>query len=136
MGSEVHVLIKRGGVPMSLDYIEHEGNRILYLDLEGALGAAEKIDEIRRLNLTLRECPETGVLVLVNIKSFMPGHGFMDFATNTMLERADRIRKAAYIGVDRRNKKLFNYFDSFNKGVVNRKVFEDRRVALSWLIEI
>jgi hypothetical protein len=121
---------------MSLDYIEHEGARILYLDLEGAMGAAEKIEEIRRLNLLIRECPEAGVLVLVNVKSFMPGHGFMDFATDTMIERADKIRKAAYIGVDRRNKKLFHYFDSFNKDAVNRRAFEDRGAALSWLIEI
>lgn len=119
---------------MSLDYIEHEGIRILYLDLEGAMGAAEKIDEIRRLNLRIRECPESDVLVLINLANFMPGRGFMDFATDTLIERADKIRKAAYFGVDKRNKKLFEYYDAFNKHVVDRKVFADRRAALSWLV--
>jgi hypothetical protein len=126
----------RVGDLMSLDYIEHEGIRILYLDLEGVMGAAEKIEEIRRLNLLIRECPEAGVLVLINLASFMPGRGFMDFATDSLVERAGKIRKAAYIGVDKRNKKLFEYYDAFNKRVVDRKVFEDRCDALSWLIEI
>lgn len=119
---------------MSLDYIDYEGATILYLNLEGEAGAAEKIDEVRSLNLRIRECPESGVLVLVNLANFMPGRGFMDFAANTLIERASKIKKAAYIGVDKRNKKLFEYFDAFNKNIVDRKVFEDRRAALSWLV--
>jgi len=119
---------------MSLEYIYFEGRQIVFLNLEGVTEAAAKIDHVKNLNLLVAISPNADILVLVNLKGFMPGKDFMEYATETLKERAGKIDRAAYIGLDGRNKKLYDFYDRFNANTIERGYFEDRESALAWLV--
>jgi hypothetical protein len=120
---------------MGIGYLYFKGRKIISLDLEGVVAAQEKIDLIDSLNSLIAGAEDGDSLVLVNLKDFMPGHGFMEFATSSLGLRADKIERAAYIGLGKRNRKLFDSFDKYNQGIVERKSFDDREAALLWLTE-
>jgi GNAT superfamily N-acetyltransferase len=119
---------------MSLDYIYYKGYQIIYLDLEELYESADKLDHINKVNALINSSGKKA-FVLINLRNFMPGQGFMDFATNTLDLRAENIRKAAYIGIGKKNRKLFEYYDKYNLNIVERKIFEDKEAALLWLTD-
>lgn len=118
---------------MSLDKIEYDGKEVLYFNLEDVRNNKNKIEHIDRLNKWLRQSDEM-VLVLINVSNFMPGPDFMEFATVTLNERAKKIKKAAYFGLGKKNKKAYEYFDIYNHDAVERNSFEDMASALEWLV--
>lgn len=117
---------------MSIDWIRHGGVDILYLNLEGVIDPAEKLGHLHRLNALVGDS-EGGILVLINLTDFMPGPGFMEFATESLKDRAHQVAKAAYVGIGNRNRRLFDYYDAFNSMVVDRKTFKSVEQALRWL---
>ncbi len=119
---------------MSIGWIRHGEVDILYLNFEGIVDHADKLEHLRRINELVNEA-EGRALVLVNLADFMPGPGFMDFATDSLKDRADKIRKAAYVGVGRKNRRLFDSYDIYNANVVNRRAFKELDQALAWLVE-
>lgn len=119
---------------MSIGWIRHRGVDILYLNLEGVVDHADKLEHLRRVNELVNQT-EGGALVLVNLSNFMPGPGFMDSASESLKDRADRIRKAAYVGIGRKNRRLFDSYDTYNANVVNRRAFKELDQALAWLVE-
>jgi hypothetical protein len=119
---------------MSIGWIRHADVDILYLNLEGIVDHADKLEHVRRVN-ELVSLAEGGALVLVNLTNFMPGPGFMDFANESLKDRARKIRKAAYVGVERKNRMLFDSYDAYNANVVNRRAFKELDQALAWLVE-
>jgi hypothetical protein len=119
---------------MSLEYIYYNEKKILKMDLEGIKDNLNDIAQV--VDFTKMVCEsEEKVLVLVNVNNYMPGNGFLEYSTKTLDERADKIEKAAYIGINKKNKRMYDYYDKFNSSVVNRKIFEDEETAFMWLTE-
>jgi hypothetical protein len=117
---------------MSLEYIYFKGKKILKMDLEGINDNFNDIAHVIDFTKMVCESNEK-VLVLVNVRNYMPGKGFLEYSTITLDERAGKIEKAAYVGINKKNRKMFEYYDKFNIKVVNRRSFEDESTALLWL---
>ena len=120
---------------MSVGFIHFKGVKLLKLDLENVDDNQIDIEHIQKVNKLIKQY-ERNVLVIINLKNFMPGRYFMEYSTRTLNERASKITRAAYIGIDNRNRKLFELYDRFNAKIVDRKKFENEELALLWLIKI
>jgi hypothetical protein len=118
---------------MSIGYIYFKGEKIIKMNLEGITDSKTAIEHVIKITQMLHESVEK-VLVLVNVKNYMPGNGFLEYSTRTLSTRAEKIKKAAYIGIGKRNKKMYEHYDKFNSNIVNRQTFEDESSALLWLI--
>ena len=118
---------------MSIEWIKYRDVTLLYMNFNKVIRDEDKLEHIKDLNAILQK-EKQKVLVLVNLKGFMPCPGFMELATNTLKDRSDKIMKAAYLGLDDKNMKMFTLYDKYNFGVVNRKNFDEEEKALLWLI--
>lgn len=131
--AKMHVRqIASKGTFMSIKQIQHNNVEIIFLDFEGVSEPIEKISHIEQLNKWIAAA-RTKTLLLISVRGFMPGPGFMDYATKTLNERATKIEKAAYIGLDKKNAKMFSFYDKYNFKIVERKVFQEKEKALEWL---
>jgi hypothetical protein len=119
---------------MSIEFIQWNGKEILYFDLKDSKLNGKELEHLIGLNQIVINS-KSEVLVLVNALKYMPGRDFMEMASRTLNIRSDNIKKAAYVGVEKYNKRLFEQYDKFNLKKVNRKLFNDIESALAWLIE-
>ena len=119
---------------MSISIICYKSKNIIYLNLVDIINPEDGIIQLNKLNELVLES-DNKALILVNAKKFMPGRNFMEIASQTLYKRSPNIIKAAYIGIENYNKKLYDQYDKFNMKKVNRKNFDDEESALLWLIE-
>jgi hypothetical protein len=119
---------------MSFGIIEHFGKSIIYLNLEGIEDNREKAIQIVKLNEVAKNANER-LLLLVNVKNFIPGPEFFDSAAYTLSDRADKLKKVAYIGISQKNRKLYEMYEKYTPKIVIRKVFKSKSEAINWLIE-
>jgi len=119
---------------MSISIICYKSKNIIYLNLGDIINPEDGIIQLNKLNELVLES-DNKALILVNAKKFMPGRNFMEIASQTLYKRSPNIIKAAYIGIENYNKKLYDQYDKFNMKKVNRKNFDDEESALLWLIE-
>jgi hypothetical protein len=118
---------------MSITFINYRENTIIYYDLHESKNSKKELLELDEFNHIIEESVES-VLVLINVSNYMPGLNFMEHATKTLIRRASKIRKAAYVGLSDINLKLWEKYNNFNLGIVNRKNFHEIESACEWLI--
>ena len=119
---------------MSITTINFANTEIIYLDLEGVYNTENQISQIKDINRFL-EKSETPRLILINLSGFMPGPGFMEFATKTINLRATKVKKAAYFGLEKQNHNVYKYYDKFNSEIIKRENFKTKIEAIEWLID-
>lgn len=118
---------------MSIDVLHYQGYRIIYLDLEGVTDHNGQLQHVATIGRMAEES-DGPILLLVNMKDFMPTKDYMDFASKESEVHRDKVGKAAYYNVDRSNRALFELYDRFDTGIKNRKTLTSRNEALEWLI--
>ena len=118
---------------MSVEVIYRQGYRIVYFNLEGVTEHNDQIVHVRTI-ARMAEESDKPILILVNLKGFMPTKDYMDFASRESEAHKDKVRKSAFYNMDRSNRALFELYDRFSTGILNRKTFRDREEALRWLV--
>lgn len=118
---------------MSVEVLYCQGRRIIHYVLEGVTDHNAQLEHVKTIGRMAEESDEP-ILLLVNVKGFMPTKDYMDFASRESEAHKDKVAKSAYYNVDRRNHFLFDLYNRFNRGIKNRRTFTSRNDALRWLV--
>jgi hypothetical protein len=118
---------------MSIEIINYKGHEIIYYNLTESREKGQEQEQLDELNEKIEKSLSTH-LVLINVSNYMPGNNYMELATKSLYRRANKIRKAAYVGINSNNQKMYEKFNKFNTGIVNRQLFGTIELALEWLI--
>ena len=118
---------------MSVEVLYSQGRRIIHEDLEGVTDHDEQLRHVSMVS-RLAEESDSPILLLVNMRGFLPGKDYMEFASKESEAHKGQVGKSAYYNVTEKNRVLFNIFNHYNKGVRNRRTFRNKGDALRWLV--
>jgi len=118
---------------MAVEVLYYQGYRIIHFVLEGVVDHDAQMEHVRTI-ARLVEASDRPILMLVDVKGFIPTKDYMDFASRESEAHKDKVAKSAFYNVDRSNRVLFELYDRFNTGIRKRKTFRDRAEALRWLV--
>ena len=115
---------------MRTDWVEHEGARILYANLEG-LSAQEIRAELHYSDHIIQAEPEGSVLYCANLKGVHGSLELMEIFKESSANTRNHVRLTAVTGLTGLSKALVEAF----KGLANIDVsiFESTQAALTWL---
>jgi hypothetical protein len=118
---------------MSITSCVYKGKEIIYYDLADSKDKNQEIIQLDKLDGIISRT-EKKVLILVNVDRYLPGINYLEYATKTLIRRSSNISKAAYIGMNKISKVMYDKYDKYNNRIVNRKIFPTLKSALEWLV--
>lgn len=118
---------------MSIASCVYKGKEIIYYDLADSKDKNQEINQLDRLDSIILRTDKK-VLLLVNVDRYLPGINYLEYATKTLIRRSRNISKAAFIGMNKLSKVMYDKYDKYNYKTVNRKIFPTLKSALEWLV--
>ena len=117
---------------MPISWIEHKGQKILFIDLKGA-AKEEMVHTVEAQKKMIDQSPEP-VLLLNDFRDTIATEQYMERAKKYGKEQKDKIKKTALLGITGMKKVLVLAYIQFS-GNTNTKIFNDIEEAKEYLVE-
>jgi len=117
---------------MSIEWINHKGKKILYIDYAG-LSSKEELEQIEKATKTLVETNDKNNLTLTNLVNAKVDQEFVDMSKVKGKISGQYTKKAAVVGVEGVRKVLLRAVNAFSGNP--REPFSTKEEALEWLVK-
>ena len=117
---------------MSIEWIEHKGKKILYINYTG-LSPKEELDQIEKATKMLVETNKKDNLTLSDLRGALVDQDFMESSKEHGKISRQYTKKAAVLGVEGIRKILLRAVNSFSGNP--REPFSTMEEASDWLVK-
>jgi hypothetical protein len=117
---------------MSIEWISHEGKKILYIDYAG-LSPKEELEQIAKAAQILVDTKEKSNLTLSNLANAKLDQDFVNLSKEKGKISGQYTKKAAVLGIEGVRKVLLRAVNSFSGNP--REPFSTKEEALAWLVK-
>lgn len=112
-------------------FIEHRGQRILYIDFSGLQSADDILREMQTAREIIRAQPPNSLRTLSNVKGARYSPPVMDAMKEFTAGNKPYVRHAAVFGMERVHRVLYRAVLLFSRR--SMEIFEDLDAARDWL---